>query len=69
LLKVDVNEQNEQAVKFYEQFGFQTISSSEPDGTTGKPHPMLHMERKIKTYSILVPVLPGHTASCIIWQH
>jgi putative acetyltransferase len=46
IAKVDVNEQNEQAVKFYEQFGFQTISRSELDSTTGKPYPILHMERR-----------------------
>ncbi|MNU73989.1 putative N-acetyltransferase YjaB [compost metagenome] len=41
--KVDVNAQNEQAVKFYEYFGFETKSVSELDGF-GKPYPILHME-------------------------
>ncbi len=41
--KVDVNAQNEQAVKFYEHFGFETKSISELDGF-GKPYPILHME-------------------------
>jgi putative acetyltransferase len=41
--KVDVNEQNEQAVKFYEHFGFKTISRSELDGQ-GNPFPILHMQ-------------------------
>ncbi len=41
--KVDVNEQNNQAVGFYECFGFKTISRSERDGS-GKPYPILHME-------------------------
>lgn len=41
--KVDVNEQNEQAVKFYEHSGFETKSSSDTDGF-GKPYPILHME-------------------------
>lgn len=43
--RVDVNEQNEQAIRFYERFGFQVISRSELDGN-GKPYPILHMERK-----------------------
>jgi putative acetyltransferase len=41
--KVDVNEQNESALKFYEHFGFKIISRSELDGT-GKPYPILHMK-------------------------
>ena len=41
--KVDVNEQNESALKFYEHFGFKIISRSELDGT-GKPYPILHMQ-------------------------
>lgn len=40
--KVDVNEQNTQAVGFYLHHGFKTISRSELDGT-GKPFPILHM--------------------------
>jgi len=40
--KVDVNEDNEQAVGFYEHFGFKTITRSELDGS-GKPYPTLHM--------------------------
>ncbi len=43
--QVDVNAQNEQAVKFYEHFGFETKSTSELDGF-GKPYPILHMELK-----------------------
>ncbi len=43
--KVDVNEQNEQAVGFYEHIGFKTISRSELDGL-GMPYPILHMELK-----------------------
>ena len=43
ITKVDVNEQNEQALKFYEHFGFKVISRSELDGT-GKPYPILHMQ-------------------------
>lgn len=45
VLKVDVNEQNEQAVGFYENYGFKTTSRSELD-SSGKPYPILHMELK-----------------------
>jgi putative acetyltransferase len=41
--KVDVNEQNQQAVGFYEHMGFVVIGRSEVDGT-GKPYPILSME-------------------------
>jgi putative acetyltransferase len=41
--KVDVNEQNEQAVGFYKKNGFETINRSELD-SSGKPYPTLHME-------------------------
>ena len=41
--KVDVNEDNKQAVGFYEKFGFKTYSRSELD-SSGKPYPTLHME-------------------------
>lgn len=40
--RVDVNEQNEQAVGFYLHHGFKTVSRSELDGT-GKPFPILHL--------------------------
>lgn len=40
---VDVNEQNEQAVGFYQKMGFKTIGRSPLDGL-GKPYPLLHME-------------------------
>ncbi|MDL2282324.1 GNAT family N-acetyltransferase [Parabacteroides sp. OttesenSCG-928-G06] len=40
--KVDVNEQNTQAVGFYERFGFKVISRSEKD-STGKDYPILHL--------------------------
>ncbi len=43
ITKVDVNEQNKEAIKFYERFGFKTVSRSELDGT-GKPYPILHMQ-------------------------
>lgn len=43
VIKVDVNEHNEQAVGFYEHFGFEVIARSELDAS-GKPYPTLHME-------------------------
>ena len=43
--KVDVNEQNEQAVGFYQHFGFKIIGRSELD-SSAKPYPVLHMELK-----------------------
>lgn len=45
--KVEVNEQNEQAVGFYQHFGFETVKRSELDAS-GKPYPTLFMELKIK---------------------
>lgn len=39
---VDVNEQNPQAVGFYDRMGFEVIWRSELDGT-GKPFPLLHL--------------------------
>jgi len=41
--KVDVNEQNEQAVGFYQHCGFEVIGRSELD-SSGKPYPILHMK-------------------------
>lgn len=41
--KVDVNEQNEQAVGFYEHVGFHTVQRSAYDGQ-GKAYPILHMQ-------------------------
>ncbi|MFC3160998.1 putative acetyltransferase [Chryseobacterium arachidis] len=42
LTKVDVNEQNLQAIGFYEKFGFKQIGRSEKDGS-GKDYPIIHM--------------------------
>lgn len=39
---VDVNEDNQQAVGFYEHVGFKIVSRSEVD-SLGKPFPVLHM--------------------------
>ncbi|UXP30812.1 GNAT family N-acetyltransferase [Reichenbachiella agarivorans] len=43
IIKVDVNEQNQQAIGFYEHEGFKTIGRSELDAS-GKPYPILHMQ-------------------------
>ncbi|UJX39606.1 GNAT family N-acetyltransferase [Desulfovibrio sp. JY] len=40
---VDVNEQNPQAIAFYEHIGFRRIGRSSVDGQ-GKPFPLLHMK-------------------------
>lgn len=40
--QVDVNEQNEQAVGFYQKMGFTVTGRSPLDGQ-GKPYPLLHM--------------------------
>lgn len=44
--RLDVNEQNPQAVGFYEHMGFQVVGRSPFDGM-GKPFPLLHMKLKI----------------------
>ena len=43
ITKVDVNEQNEQALGFYKHFGFNVTSRSEAD-EFGNPYPVLHMK-------------------------
>lgn len=45
VVNVDVNEQNEQAVGFYQHQGFEIRSRSVLDAT-GKPYPILHLELK-----------------------
>ncbi len=40
--RVDVNEQNPQAIGFYENLGFKTSGRSEKDGS-GKDYPIIHM--------------------------
>lgn len=42
---VDVNEQNAQAVGFYQHMGFEVFARSETDGM-GLPYPLLHMRLK-----------------------
>ncbi|WP_435367829.1 acetyltransferase [Paenibacillus illinoisensis] len=44
-LKVDVNEQNEGAARFYTRMGFVQTGRSELDGS-GNPFPILHLELK-----------------------
>ena len=41
--RVDVNEQNVQAVVFYRHVGFWDVARSESD-SEGKPYPVLHMQ-------------------------
>jgi putative acetyltransferase len=43
-LTVDVNEQNPNAVRFYEALGFEVVSRS-PDDGAGRPFPILHMRQ------------------------
>ena len=43
--KVDVNEQNPNAIGFYEKVGFKKVGRSELDGQ-GNPFPLIHMVRK-----------------------
>ncbi|ASW74506.1 GCN5 family acetyltransferase [Chryseobacterium piperi] len=40
--KLDVNEQNPQAIGFYEKMGFKQVGRSEKDGS-GKNYPIIHM--------------------------
>lgn len=42
--RVDVNEQNEQAAKFYARLGFCTVARDACD-PSGRPYPILHLER------------------------
>lgn len=41
-LTVDVNEQNSDAVRFYEALGFRVVGRSDTD-QDGRPYPLLHM--------------------------
>jgi putative acetyltransferase len=43
-LAVDVNEQNEAALRFYKALGFSVVGQS-PTDAAGRPFPMLHMKR------------------------
>ncbi len=44
-LTVDVNEQNPDAVRFYEACGFEVVGRSETD-SGGRPFPLLHMREQ-----------------------
>ena len=44
-LAVDVNEQNDAAIRFYETMGFTVVSRSPTDGA-GRPFPLAHMRRQ-----------------------
>lgn len=43
-LSVDVNEQNQQAVGFYQHLGFRVSGRSERDNQ-GRPYPLLHLSK------------------------
>lgn len=43
-LTTDVNEQNGQALGFYERLGFRRVGRSELDGQ-GRPYPLIHLAR------------------------
>jgi putative acetyltransferase len=45
VLKVDVNEQNDSALGFYQQLGFEVVGRSPTDGA-GRPFPILHLLRE-----------------------
>lgn len=45
---IDVNEQNQQAVGFYQHMGFETVARADHDAA-GKPYPILSMRFKPKT--------------------
>jgi putative acetyltransferase len=51
--QLDVNEQNEQAVGFYLQMGFDVVGRSARDGA-GKPYPLLHMRARSVANSHMV---------------
>jgi putative acetyltransferase len=43
-LTVSVNEQNPEAIRFYEAYGFVVVGRSETD-SAGRPYPLLHMRQ------------------------
>ena len=45
-LTVDVNEENVEAVRFYEARGF-TVTGRSPLDSSGRPFPLLHMSEKL----------------------
>lgn len=46
-LRVDVNEQNPEAVRFYERCGFTVVGRSDVD-SAGRPFPLLHMREGVR---------------------
>ena len=48
--ELDVNEQNEQAIGFYQRMGFVVVGRSEADGMD-KPYPLLHMRFSVNKAS------------------
>ena len=44
IYKVDVNEDNEQAYKFYLHMGYKVVGRDELD-SSGKPFPILHLQQ------------------------
>jgi putative acetyltransferase len=57
---VDVNEQNDQAIGFYERLGFQTFARSDLDAA-GFPFPILHMRLSPSASSGLPDGAPSRT--------
>ena len=53
--RVDVNEQNPQAVGFYKRLGFRTSGRDAAD-PSGRPYPILHMELGHAPHKGLVPI-------------
>lgn len=49
-LSTDVNEQNHQAVGFYEKLGFEPCGRSNVDGQ-GRPYPLIHLRYKSTRHS------------------
>lgn len=58
-LKVDVNEQNESARRFYERIGFRVIGRSPLDGQ-GRPYPFLHMALRPRDWPRVANPLTPH---------
>lgn len=51
---LDVNEQNPQAIRFYERMGFRAIGRSPLDGQ-GRPFPLIHMARDASPAAATLP--------------
>ena len=54
VLRLDVNEQNDAALGFYQRLGFVVVRRSPTDGA-GRPFPMLHMRRDTRTGGVARP--------------